>query len=250
MTEVRLNEYERIDQLYANDIKIIQSSKVFSFSLDAVLLANFANPTLKEKGTVVDLCAGNGAVGLFLSAKTKAKIIEVEIQEKLADMAKRSILLNDLADQMEVLAMDLNDILNVLRKDSVDTITCNPPYFSDLPTSKKNPNPYLALARHEVTVTLEQVIKMTSALLKIKGKTYFVHRPERLLEITEIMQQNRLAPKKIQLVYPKEGKEANMVLIEAIKDGKKGGVRFLPPITVYEKDDEYTPEVRKILYGK
>ena len=246
---VKLHADERIDQLYANDIQIIQSTKVFSFSLDAVLLANFTEPTKKETGTVVDLCAGNGAVGLFLTAKTKAKIIEVELQPRLADMAQRSIALNQLTAQMEVLNIDLNNVTEFVKKDSVDTVTCNPPYFSDLPTSKKNPNQYLALARHEITVTLEQTIKQDSDLLKTKGKAYFVHRPERLLELTELMKKYRLSPKKIQLVYPKEGREANMVLVEAIKDGRDGGVRFLPPIVVYEEQN-YTPMVRKILYGK
>lgn len=98
-------------------------------------------------------------------------------------------------------------------------------------------------------MTLAQTIEMSSALLKTKGKAYFVHRPDRLFEIFECMQKNRLAPKKVQLVYPKEGREANMVLVEAIKDGRKGGLRFLPPITVYQANDEYTPEMREILYG-
>ncbi|WP_304652792.1 tRNA1(Val) (adenine(37)-N6)-methyltransferase [uncultured Ligilactobacillus sp.] len=249
MNKIELREDERIDQLYANDIKIIQSSKVFSFSLDAVLLAHFADPTKKENGKIVDLCAGNGAVGLFLTNKTKASIVAVEIQPKLAEMAKRSVELNSLEQQVTVLNLDLNDSLTYLKKDSFDTVTCNPPYFSDLPTSKKNPNPYLALARHEITVTLAQTIEMSSALLKTKGKAYFVHRPDRLFEIFECMQKNRLAPKKVQLVYPKKGREANMVLVEAIKDGRKGGLRFLSPITVYQANDEYTLEMRKILYG-
>ena len=229
MNKIELKEDERIDQLYAND---------------AVLLAHFAEPTKKENGKVVDLCAGNGAVGLFLTSKTKASIAAVEIQPKLAEMAKRSVKLNSLEQQVTVLNLDLNDSLKYLKK-----VTCNPPYFSDLPTSKKNPNPYLALARHEITVTLAQTIEMSSALLKTKGKAYFVHRPDRLFEIFECMQKNRLAPKKVQLVYPKEGREANMVLVEAIKDGRKGGLRFLPPITVYQANDEYTPEMRGILYG-
>ncbi len=111
MNKIELKEDERIDQLYANDIKIIQSSKVFSFSLDAVLLAHFAEPTKKENGKVVDLCAGNGAVGLFLTSKTKASIAAVEIQPKLAEMAKRSVKLNSLEQQVTVLNLDLNDSL-------------------------------------------------------------------------------------------------------------------------------------------
>lgn len=240
---------ERIDELYANQVKIIQSPEVFSFSLDAVLLAYFAQPIKKAQGQVVDLCAGNGAVGLFLSTKTNAHIKMIEIQPRLAQMAQRSVLLNELSTQIEVLNFDLNDAYQYLKKDSIDTVTCNPPYFENLPDSKKNPNEHLALARHEITVTLAQVIEKMSGLLKMGGKCYLVHRPQRLLEILDEMRKQRLAPKKIQLVYPKANKEANMVLIEAIKDGRPGGVRFLEPLIVYEQNDEYTAMVKEILYG-
>lgn len=241
---------ERIDQLYAQNIEIIQSPDVFSFSLDAVLLANFANPFRKRQAQTVDLCAGNGAVGLFLSCKTYGKITEVEIQPRLADMAERSVQLNKLGDRMKVLNIDLNESTKYIQPGSISTVTCNPPYFKDLPKSQKNPNHYLAVARHEIMVTLEQTIEMTAKLLKNKGRAYFVHRPERMVEILQVMVQNKLNPKRIQLVYPKADKEANMILIEAIKDGQPGGLRFLPPLITYNKDNEYTKEVKKILYGE
>jgi len=122
-----LQPNERIDQLYADDIKIIQSSEVFSFSLDAVLLANYAR--VPKRGVIVDLCAGNGAVGLFISKKTTAHIYQVELQERLADMAQRSIELNDLQDQLTVYPMDLKDLFQKIKPDSVDLLVCNPPYF-------------------------------------------------------------------------------------------------------------------------
>lgn len=130
-----LHEHERIDQLYAKDIKIIQSSQVFSFSIDAVLLANFAR--VPKTGQVVDLCAGNGAVGLFLSKQTKAKIDAIELQPRLADMARRSISLNHLEQQMTVHTIDLKESLSVVRHNSCDLVVCNPPYFKGLPTNKK-----------------------------------------------------------------------------------------------------------------
>lgn len=246
----RLKSGERVDELYANEIKIIQSADVFSFSLDAVLLADFARPVLKQKGQIVDLCSGNGAVGLFLTKKTRAHITQVEVQTRLADMAKRSAVLNDLADQISVLNMDLKDLLQEIKKDSVDTITCNPPYFADRPTSKKNPNPYLAIARHESTASLADIIMLISGLLKMGGKMFMVHRPERLQEIFNLLQRNRMVPKRIRLVYPKKTREANMVLIEAIKDGRPGGLRFVPPVVVYDEQDQYLSEVRRVLYGQ
>lgn len=246
---MELYKNERIDRLYSNEVQIIQSAEVFSFSLDAVLLAYFTGILRKKNGLLVDLCAGNGAVGLFLTKKISGKIIEIEIQERLADMAQRSIVLNNLESRVKMLNIDLNKATNYIKKDSVDIVTCNPPYFSDLPTSKKNDNEYLAIARHEISVNLERIIEVTSDLLKMNGKAYFVHRPERAAEIFELMRNHRLAPKKVQLVHPKKEKEANMILIEAIKDGRPNGVRFLPAIVVYEKENEYTPLLKEILYG-
>lgn len=250
MVEKLLKAGERIDELYANEIKIIQSPEVFSFSLDAVLLAHFAKPYTKKNGQIVDLCAGNGAVGLFLTKKTSAHINLVEIQERLADMAVRSVKLNSLEEQVSVFNIDLKDANAYLKKDSIDTVTCNPPYFADLPTSKKNPNKHLMLARHEITTTLKEVVAMASGLLKMGGRFYLVHRPDRFLEIMDVLRANRLAPKQVQFVYPKAKREANMVLIEAIKDGKEGGLRFLEPLVVYDQADQYLPAIKEILYGQ
>ncbi|KIO99718.1 tRNA (adenine37-N(6))-methyltransferase TrmN6 [Levilactobacillus brevis] len=134
---MQLNPDERIDQLYSQDIKIIQSPEVFAFSLDAVLLADFAKLPVRATSQTVDLCAGNGAVGLFMSHQTHGQIAEVEIQPRLADMARRSIELNQLSDRLSVYEGDLADVTQWIPKDSVDVVTCNPPYFADLPDSQK-----------------------------------------------------------------------------------------------------------------
>jgi tRNA1(Val) A37 N6-methylase TrmN6 len=239
---------ERIDQLYADDIQIIQSPTVFSFSLDAVMLANF--PAIPKKGKIVDLCAGNGAVGLFVSRKTNAHIYQVELQEKLADMAQRSIQLNKLEEQMTVYPIDLKDSLTKIKGDSVDLLLCNPPYFKNLETGIKNPNPHLAIARHEIQTNLDEVVSMSSRLLKTNGRLAMVHRPDRFLDIIEAMRNNRIAPKKIQFIYPKAGKEANILLIEGIKDGKTDGFKVAPPIITYDENGDYNPETRKMIYGK
>lgn len=250
MADVTLHADERIDQLYSKDIQIIQSSQVFAFSLDAVLLGNFAEVAKGINSQIVDLCAGNGAVGLFASAKTRGHITAVEIQPRLADMAQRSVILNNLTQQMTVLNEDLLTITQQLPKDSVDTVLCNPPYFKDQPQSVKNPNPHLAIARHELSANLDQILAVSSDLLKMNGKAYFVHRPERLDDLFIAMARNRLAPKRIRFVHPKAGREANMVLIEMIKDGKANGVRIMPPLVVYQDNGEYGEEVHTLLYGK
>ncbi|AVK60511.1 SAM-dependent methyltransferase [Lactobacillus sp. CBA3605] len=249
MTTVPLRADERIDQLYSKDIQIIQSSQVFSFSLDAVLLGAFAQVPRSAKTLTVDLCAGNGAVGLFVSQQTNGAIVEVELQPRLADMAQRSIELNQLTDRMTVLNQDLLTVTTKIAKDSVDVVLCNPPYFKDQPQSQKNPNPHLAIARHEISANLDQILMVTSGLLKMTGKAYFVHRPDRLDELFQAMAQHRLAPKRIRFVHPKADREANMVLVEMIKDGRSNGVRILPPVVVYQADGTYGDEVRQLLYG-
>ncbi|MEI5989223.1 tRNA1(Val) (adenine(37)-N6)-methyltransferase [Enterococcus crotali] len=239
---------ERIDQLFADDIQIIQSKEVFSFSIDAVLLANF--PLFPKNGLIVDLCAGNGAVGLFASRKTKAKIKQIELQERLADMGKRSIQLNHLEDQMTMLELDLKLATTVVKPDSVDLVLCNPPYFKELPTSQKNPNPHLAIARHEIHTTLDEVVAVSAKLLKTNGRLAMVHRPDRFLDILHAMESANIAPKRVRFIYPKIGKEANTLLIEGIKQGKKDGFRVLPPLYTYDEQNNYLPEMKAMLYGE
>ncbi|MGK0550852.1 tRNA1(Val) (adenine(37)-N6)-methyltransferase [Enterococcus faecalis] len=239
---------ERIDQLYADDIQIIQSKDVFSFSLDAVLLANF--PTVPKKGQIVDLCAGNGAVGLFVSRKTNAYIDQIELQPRLADMGRRSIHLNHLDNQITMHEMDLKAATTVIAKDSIDLVLCNPPYFKHLPDSRKNPNPHLAIARHEIHTTLDEVVTVSAELLKTSGRLALVHRPDRFLDILHAMEKARIVPKKARFVYPKLGKEANTLLIEGIKHGKKDGFRILPPLFTYNDRNQYDVEVQAMLYGK
>lgn len=248
--EQLLKEDERIDQLMRYELEIIQSPSVFSFSLDAILLGEFAAVPKHNRAQIVDLCSGNGVVALLLSQKTKSSITAIELQERLADMAQRSIQLNHLEEQITMIQGNLADAYQWIKKDSVDVITCNPPYFPVSEKSMKNPNQHLAIARHELYTNLEEIMQASSGLLKMNGKAYFVHRPDRLLEILDAMRRNRLAPKKIQLVYPKKEREANTLLIEGIKDGKETGLKILPPMFVYNENNEYLPEVRRMIYGR
>ncbi|SEI73563.1 tRNA1(Val) A37 N6-methylase TrmN6 [Alkalibacterium gilvum] len=247
--EIQLKQDERIDQLMQYGLEIIQSSEVFSFSLDAVLLGDFAKVPTHNRAKVIDLCSGNGAVALMLSQKTKSKITALEIQDRLVDMAQRSIQLNNLDEQVEMIQADVKETKHYIKKDSVDVLTCNPPYFKVTDDSRKNPNTHLAIARHEIHLTLKELMKVSADLLKTKGKAYFVHRPERFLEIMDDMRAERIAPKRVRFVYPKEGKEANMLLIEGIKHGKETGLKVLPPLYVFDDNGNYFPEVRRMIYG-
>jgi tRNA1(Val) A37 N6-methylase TrmN6 len=245
---VNLKADERLDYLLAENLRIIQSPSVFAFSLDAVLLARFVYVPI-QKGNLVDLCSGNGVIPLFLSARTKGNIIGVEIQERLYDMAVRSIEYNGLEKRLRMIHGDIKDIPKQLGYSKFDVVTCNPPYFKTPPKAEINPNEHLAIARHEILCTLEDAIKASSELVKQGGKVAFVHRPGRLLDIITLMREYRLEPKRIQFVYPKLGKEANTVLVEAIKDGSPD-IKILPPIIVYNEQDEYTKQIREILYGE
>ncbi|MDP4161539.1 MAG: tRNA1(Val) (adenine(37)-N6)-methyltransferase [Bacillota bacterium] len=245
---VILKEDERLDYLLAEKLRIIQSPSVFSFSLDAVLLARFVYVPI-QKGNLIDLCSGNGVIPLFLSARTKGSITGVEIQERLYDMADRSIKYNGLQERLHMIHGDIKHIPEKLGYGKFDVITCNPPYFTTPSKEEMNANEHYAIARHEILCTLEDTIRVSSQLAREGGKVAFVHRPGRLLDILTLMRQYRLEPKRLQLVYPRAGKEANIILVEAIKDGSPD-LKILPPLLVYNEENEYTPELREILYGE
>lgn len=242
---MKLQSNERIDTLFNSELQIIQSPDVFSFSLDAVLLAHFAYVPI-QSGEIVDLCSGNGAVALMLSERSKGHITEVELQPRLHDMAMRSVKLNQLDDQVTCVLGDAKDSPRFLGQSRFDVVTCNPPYFSRMQTQRPNPNPHLALARHELEITLDDVVRVSSQLLKQKGKAAFVHRPERLVELLLSMRTHRLEPKRLCYVYPKKAREANMILVEGIKDGS-AGLKVLPPLFVYGEDGKYTKELSQFL---
>ncbi|WP_110114657.1 tRNA1(Val) (adenine(37)-N6)-methyltransferase [Bacillus sp. CGMCC 1.16541] len=246
---VQLHEDERLDYLLAEEnLRIIQSPSVFAFSLDAVLLARFAYVPI-QKGNIIDLCTGNAVIPLLLSKRTKASIIGVEIQNRLHSMAERSISYNELGGQIEVIHGDLKDMPQKIGYGKFDVVTCNPPYFPTPKKEEQNINEHFAIARHEIHCTLEDVIRVSSQLVRQGGKIALVHRPGRLLDIVTLMRKYKVEPKRLQFVYPKAGKEANTILIEGIKNGNPD-LKILPPLFVYQENNEYTEELESILYGK
>lgn len=246
---VQLYEDERIDYLVTDEtLRIIQSSTVFSYSLDAVLLANFARIPLK-KGNILDLCSGNGAIPLLLSRRTNATIKGLEIQERLVGMANRSVKLNELEDTLSFIHGDLKVRHKELQQSYFDTVTCNPPYFKTLTKTEQNKNDYLTIARHEVCCTLEDVISACKLYVKPGGKVSMVHRPNRLVDILTLFRKYNIEPKRLQFVFPKEGEEANILLVEGIRDGNPG-LTTLSPLYIYEQDDRYTQAANKIIYGQ
>jgi len=245
MRNVEIYETERVDDLLTHDLSIIQSEQVFSFSMDAVLLARFAN--IPKYGRILDLCSGNGVIPILLSTRTNARIEGIEIQPRLADMARRSVEMNGLAERINIIEGDLRDLAKEGGNGIYDAITVNPPYMpltgGDLKLSE-----HQSIARHEIHCTLEDVAQAAMRLVKPGGKISMVHRPQRLGDIIMMLRKYRMEPKVIRFVHPRAGSEANMVLVEAHRDGKPD-VKILPPLIVYQENGEYCQEVMDIYYG-
>lgn len=236
------------DVLGYDGLKIIQRPDMFNFSLDSTLLADFCKILTKTK-KILDLGTGNGPIPLFLSLRTKAKIVGIEIQEEVFDLAKRTIELNNLEDQITILNDDIKGIHKKFENGEFDIVTCNPPFFKYKESSHTNKNDYKTIARHEVLVTLEDIIIESKRLLTTKGSLVMVHRTERLVDIINTLTKHRFQVKRLRFVYPKKGEESNMVLIDASNNGQPG-LKLLEPLYVHE-DDHYTEEVLRIFnYGK
>lgn len=243
--KVELKAGERIDELQRNGYQIIQNENGFCFGMDAVLLSGFAK--VKKGENALDLGTGTGIIPILLEAKTEGRhFTGLEIQETSADMAQRSVYLNDLNEKVEIVRGDIKEAVDLFGKASFDVVTSNPPYMTGQ-HGLVNPDMPKAIARHEILCTLEDVIGQASALLKENGRFYMVHRPFRLSEIMVTMSRYRLEPKRMKLVYPFVDKEPNMVLIEGLKGGRPR-VTVEKPLIVYEKPGVYTSEIYDI-YG-
>lgn len=225
------------------NIYIVQDTEMFNFSLDSVLLPNFVTLNKKIK-KILDIGCGNAPIPLILSTKTDASIIGVEIQEKSYELAKKSVEINKLEDRIEIFNADINDFYMNIESDTFDVITCNPPFFQVTDESKFNKNDYKTIARHEVKLNLDDIFKIARKLLKNNGNISIVHRPERLLDIIDTMRKYNIEPKRIQFVYPKKDREANILLVEGTKNGNKG-IKIEPPIYSHNDNGEYTEQVKK-----
>lgn len=240
-------ENERIDDLEYKGLKIIQNKEGFCFGIDSVLLSDFASE-IKRNSKVIDLGTGTGIIGILLCVKTKlSKMIGVEVQKEVYDMAKRSIELNNLQDKFEIINDNIKNLENILEIGTFDAVVTNPPY-KKIGTGITNENEKKLVSRHEITANLEDFIKISARLLKDKGNLYMVHRPDRLVDIIELLRKYKIEPKKIRFVQPSIEKEANLLLIKATKNAKPF-LKFEKTLYVYKENGEYTDEIFKI-YNK
>lgn len=250
--KIQLKENERIDDLGINNMKIIQNPEGFCFGMDSVLLSDFAKE-IKDGCTCVDLGTGTGILGILLCAKTAlSKMIGIEIQEEVADMAKRSILLNNLDNRFRICNFNIKDLLKEsdreeiiqLKKEKFDYAVMNPPY-KKLTTGKTNENEKKYISRHEATANLNDFIQTASKLLKDKGSLYMVHRPDRLVDVITELRKAKLEPKELKFVHPNANKAPNLILIKATKNAKPF-LKVLPPLYIYQDNGKYTSEVLNI----
>lgn len=244
--DIKLLEDESIDDLQLDNLYLIQKKQGFRFGVDAVLLSNFAN--VKNKHRVVDLCTGTGIIPFLIQGKYKPKeIIGIEIQDDMVEMANRSSKYNELENVVKFVNADLKNLELLKNLGKFDVLTVNPPYKLNN-SGIINPHDKLAIARHEILCNLEDVIIAARQLLKDNGRIFMVHRPERLIDIFELMRKHRIEPKRVQMIQPNTNKAPNIVLVEGQRDGG-AYLKWETPIYVYNEDGTYTKEINRI-YGR
>jgi tRNA1(Val) A37 N6-methylase TrmN6 len=236
------------DLLEINDLKIYQNDNWFKFSLESVLLPNFVTINLRCK-KILDLCTGNAPIPLILSTKTKASIVGVEIQKDVYELAKKSIEINHLDNQITLINDNLNNLKEYYNGDDFDVITVNPPYFPNISLSQKNNDIHKTIARHEIETNLDEIVKISTYLLKNGGYLAMVHQTSRFFEVIDVFKKYHLSINKIQMIYPKEDKESNLFMIEGVKSGNCG-VKFLKPLYIHNADGTYKEEILDLFKNK
>ena len=245
--EIILKENERIDDLELKGLKIIQNKDGFCFGIDSVLLSDFAK-NIKNKSNVIDLGTGTGIINILLSAKTQeCNFTGVEIQKDVAEMAERSIKLNNLQNKIKIINNNILELKKIYDKKSFDVVVTNPPY-KKIGTGVINTNNKKIISRHETKASLEDFIHISSYLLKDYGEFYMVHKPDRLVDIFSIMRKEKIEPKKIKFIYPNKNKKSNLILIKGIKLGNPF-LEYDSNLYIYDENGNYSNEILKI-YNK
>lgn len=242
---IELKKDERIDDLHRKGYKIIQHSEKFCFGMDAVLLAGFAD--IKTKDHVLDIGTGTGIIPILLEGRDKGSQFDaIDVQSESIDMASRSVTLNGLDNKIKLHCINIKEATELFPLSSFDAVVTNPPYMAGS-SGIKNPGSAKAIARFELEASLEEWIEAAARLVKVKGKLFMVHRPHRLTDIMSSLNKHKMTVKRIRMVHPYVHKEANMVLIEAVRHGKSQ-VIVEPPLIVYKDVNVYTDEIYEI-YG-
>ena len=244
---MELKENERIDDLEYKGLKIIQNKNWFCFGIDSILLSDYAK-NIKNNSVVMDIGTGTGIIGLLLCKKTNLKkIYGIEIQKDVAEMAERSIKLNELDNKFKILNIKIKDIKKHFVNNQIDVIVTNPPYKKDN-TGVKNENLVKLISRHEVECSLEDIIEKSSIVLKNLGQFYMVHRAERIVDVLVLLRKYKIEPKEMRFVHSKQNEKPNLILIKAVKNAKEY-LKIEKPLIIYNEDGSYTEEILEI-YNK
>ena len=245
--KIELKANERIDDLEFKGLKIIQNEKGFCFGIDSVLLSDSAK-NIRKNSMVLDLGTGTGIIPILLCGKTELKkIIGVEIQEDVSNMATRSSILNKLENRFEVLNENILNLNKKFENQTFDAIVTNPTYKKK-DTGIINEDERKIISRHEITANLEDFIKISRDLLKDKGEFYMVHRPERLVDILSLLRKYKIEPKEIRFVYSNKNKSPKLVLVKGVKNAKTF-LKIDKNLYIYDEKGDYTEEILKI-YNK
>lgn len=241
-----LKDNERLDDLQYEGLKIIQKKDGFCFGVDAVLLANFA--AVSKDARVIDIGTGTGVIAILLAAKTQAReVVGIDIQDDVADMAARSVRLNNLEGKVKILCCDIKNASREFGPASFDYVVCNPPYMA-ANAGLVNLNDAKAISRHEIKCSLEDIITAAAQILVPGGKIAMIYRPHRFADLICLLRFNRLEPKKVRFVHPAPSKRCTMVLVEASK-GEKPNMTILNPLFIRDETGEYSREIEAI-YGR
>lgn len=217
---------KEINDLYDYGYKIVQKSDYFKFSLDSMLLANFVNINMSDS-KLLDFCTGNCPIPIILSNSIK-NIVAFEVQKEIYELGDESLKLNNI-NNVKLINDDIKNIGNYYEEGYFDIITCNPPYFKVIDSSRINDNNVKAIARHEILIKLEDIVSLAYKFLRDKGKLYIVYRPDRLMELLKLFDKYKFGVKKLQCCYNNSDSLSSMILIEAMKNGQDD-LKILEPL--------------------
>ena len=243
--KIPLREGERLDDLMRSGRAIIQNQNEFCFSMDSVLIAHF--PKFKKNARVIDLGTGTGVIPLLIADDVK-EICAVELNSRMADLARRNVELNGLSEKISVVEGDYRKHRELFKAESFDAVIANPPY-TPITDGEANKISGIARARHEFTATLEDVVKAARYVLKFHGAFYMIHLAARLCEIVDALHRHQMEMKRLRLIQPKAGRDANLIMLEAVVGANVGNLKILPPLIVHNDDGSYTEEIYKIYNG-
>jgi len=241
--DVPIGEDERLDELFNGRLRIIQKKEGYRFSIDAIMLAHFISHL--SANSIIDLGTGSGIIPLILAKKMFAPtIVGVEVQEAMADMAKRTIVLNGFAERVSILHEDLRNLRNHFAASSFDLVVSNPPYYP-LKEGRINPDEQKAIARHEIMARVEDIISISHYLVKPSGRVVIIFPARRLADLLYNLRECDLKPELLQIIHSHTHDEGKLVIVESCK-GRDPELEIREPFFVYEEEGIYSEEMQRI----